>query len=142
MASTSTAAKKSKWIDRNFEVIIALLLGITSIITAWASYQSSLFDGEMSAANTKAGVLAAEAESMYLEGNQQLTSDAQLFDRLTELGLQATSSDTAAASVASQSIEVLTFQSMTDDFAAAMEWADAENAADPDTFTHPQGNDE
>lgn len=134
--------ERKRWIESNFELIIALLLGIASIITAWASYQASLFDGEMAAANTRAGVLAAEAESQYLEGNQQYVSDAQLFDRLTELGVQASSADPTAAVVASETIDLLTFQSMTETFAAAMDWAAEENEADPTVFTHPQVSEE
>lgn len=128
--------------DRNFELVIAVLLGIASIVTAWASYQASLYDGEMASANTRAAVLAAEAESLYLEGNQQFVSDGQLFQRLTELEIQAGGSDAAAAAVAQETVEVLTFQSMTEEFAAAMGWAASENSADPDVFTHPQASEE
>lgn len=133
---------KENWVERNFELVIALLLGIASIITAWASYQASLYDGEMSAANTQAGVLAAEAESLYLEGNQQYVSDGQLYDRLTELSVQERSADPAAAAVATETIDVLTFQAMTEEFAAALIWADEQNQADPDTFTHPLDNED
>lgn len=134
--------RRARWFEHNFELVIALLLGIASIITAWASYQASLYDGEMAAANTRAGVLAAEAESQYLEGNQQYVSDAQLFDRLSELNVQANSADPNAADIATQTVDLLKFQSMTDAFSAAIDWADAENEADPETFTHPQASEE
>lgn len=140
--SVAITAPPESWVSRHFEVLIALLLGLASIVTAWASFQASLYDGEMAAANTKAGVLAAEAESLYLEGNQQYLSDSQLFDRLTELQIQSGSADAAAAAVAVETIDVLTFQSMSEEFAAAVAWADAENEADPAMFTHPQGNEE
>lgn len=140
--STSSSTSRGSWIEGRFELVLAILLGLASIATAWASFQASLYDGEMSAANTRAGVLAAEAESLYLEANQQYGTDSALFDRLTELEVQSRSADPAAAAVASETIELLSFQSMTDDFAAAMEWADAENEADPTTFTHPQLNEE
>ena len=142
VVNTTTKKPRTVWIEHNFELVIALLLGIASIITAWSSYQASLYDGEMAAANTRAGVLAAEAESLYLEGNQQYLSDGQLFDRLTELGVQEGSADPAAAAVATETIEILSFQSMTEDFGAAMEWANAENEADPEFFTHPQASEE
>lgn len=148
MSTTNTehpsreAVQTEGWLGRNFELFVAVLLGIASIITAWASFQASLYDGEMAAANTKAGVLAAEAESLYLEGNQQFVSDGQLFDRITELEIQTTSADPAAAAVAAETIDVLSFQSMTEEFAAAMEWAAAENEADAAFFTHPQASEE
>lgn len=138
--STEAAGDRPSWMNRNFELMIAMLLGLASIVTAWASFQASLYDGEMAAANTRAGVLSAEAESLYLEGNQQYLSDSQLFDRLTELQIQSGSADAAAAAVALETIDVLTFQSMSEDFAAAVDWANAENEADPEMFTHPQGD--
>lgn len=141
-APTHAGPARESWFSRQFELFIAVLLGVASVITAWASFQASLYDGEMSAANTKASVLAAEAESLYLEGNQQYVSDGQLFDRLTELEIQSTSADAAAAAVALETVEVLSFQSMTEDFSAAMDWAAAENEADPEYFTHPQASEE
>ena len=141
-ASTHAEPARESWFSRQFELVIAVLLGVASVITAWASFQASLYDGEMSAANTKASVLAAEAESLYLEGNQQYVGDGQLFDRLTELGIQSTSADAAAAAFALETVEVLSFQSMTEDFAAAIDWAAAENEADPEYFTHPQASED
>lgn len=131
---------REPWLNRQFELVIAILLGVASVITAWASFQASLYDGEMAKANTEASVLAAEAESLYLEGNQQYMRDGQLFDRFTELNIQAGSSDAETAALADQTIEVLSFQSLTEDFAAALEWSVAENDADPETFTHPQSS--
>ena len=138
----SRATDRGGWIRTQFELVIAVLLGVASVITAWASFQASLYDGEMSKANTRASVLAAEAESLYLEGNQQFVSDTQLFDRLTELDIQSRSADPAAAAVATETIAILEFQSMTEEFGAAIEWANAENEADPSVFTHPQASDE
>jgi hypothetical protein len=126
------------WFHRHTELVIAILLGIASIVTAYASFQSSLFDGEVNRLNTKAGVLAAEAESFYLEGNQQYVSDAQLFDRVTELSIIADGPDPAAAAIAQETIDVLLFRSATEAFSAAMDWAVVENEADPTMFTHPQ----
>lgn len=137
-SAPTRTARAGRWNERRFELVLALLLGAASIITAWASFQASLYDGRMAAANTQAGVLAAEAESLYLENNQQYASDAELFGRLTELEVQSRSADPAAAAVAVETLELLKFQSLTDTFAAAIDWAAAENDADPSTFTHPQ----
>lgn len=126
------------WFFQHTELSIAILLGLASIVTAYASFQSSLYDGEVARLNTEASVLAGEAESLYLEANQQYVQDAQIFDRLTELQIEAASDDPTIAAIAAEKIDVLTFQSVSDDFAAAIAWADAENAADPSTFTHPQ----
>ena len=84
---SDTALPRLSWFHPNTELVIALLLGLASIVTAYASFQSSLFDGEVNRLNTAASVLSGEAESLYLEANQQYVSDAQLFDRLTELAI-------------------------------------------------------
>lgn len=136
--AAGTAPERLGWFHRNTELVIAILLGLASIVTAYTSFQSSLFDGEVNRLNTEASVLAAEAESFYLEGNQRYVSDGQLFDRLTELSIVAAGPDAAGAAIAQETIDVLSFQSMSDEFAAAVAWAEAENAADPDLFTHPQ----
>lgn len=142
MGAAGAPRERLSWFHRNTELVIAILLGLASIVTAYASFQSSLFDGEVNRLNTEASVLSGEAESLYLEANQQYVSDGQLYDRLTELAIIADGPDAADAAIAIETIEVLTFQSVTEDFAAAMAWADAENDADPEFFTHPQASED
>ena len=52
-----------------------------SVTTAYASFQASLYDGETAKQFTAGQNSQTEAESLYLEANQQYIRDVQLFPR-------------------------------------------------------------
>ena len=124
------------------EVWIVVLLGIVSIATAYATFQAALYDGNQASAYTDGQNLQTEAESLYLEANQQFVQDTQTLARLTELAIAAESSDPAAAAVAAESLETLTFMNVSDEFGAAIDRANALNEADPDFYTSPLDDEE
>ena len=133
---------KQGFLRSNIEVFLAVLLGLVSIATAYASFQSSLYDGNQAQAYTNGSNLSTEAESLYLEGNQQYVQDAQLFDRLTDLRLDIESSDPAVSAAAQGKFDVIYFQSVSDDFDNAIQWADAQNEADPELYYSPLDNED
>ena len=136
--SSRPPKKKRSRFEKNFTVLLTVLLGLASIVTAWASFQASLYDGEMAEANTRAGVLAAEAESLYLEANAQLITDASLLNRIAELSVQMDYGDYDTSVIASATLDLLMYQSATEALAAAIIWSDEQNSASPGTYTHPQ----
>jgi hypothetical protein len=140
--SVSSDAPAQSFFRRNVELIVAILLGLVSIVTAYASFQSALYDGTMTQSYTVGSNLATEAESLYLEGNQQYVQDAQLYDRLTDLQLDTASDDPALAARAQEKYDVIYFQSVSDEFGAAITWADEQNAADPDLYYSPLDNED
>jgi hypothetical protein len=140
--SSEQSEAESTFLHRHIELIIAVLLGLVSIVTAYASFQGALYDGQMTQKYTVGSNLATEAESLYLEGNQEYFQDAQLYDRLTDLLLDAQSPDPVVAAAASQKYDVLYFQSVSDEFAAAIEWADQQNADDPEVYYSPLDNED
>ncbi|MDJ0336455.1 hypothetical protein QMG83_14605 [Salinibacterium sp. G-O1] len=125
------------FLRKHVEVIIAVLLGLISIATAYASFQSSLYDGNMTQAYTTGSNLSTEAESLYLEGNQQYVQDAQLLDRLTDLQLDMANPDPAIADAAQIKYDLIYFQSVSEDFDRAITAADALNESDPDLYYSP-----
>jgi len=133
---------KQRFLRSNIEVFLAILLGLVSIATAYASFQSSLYDGNQAQAYTNGSNLSTEAESLYLEGNQQYVQDAQLFDRLTDLRLDIESPDPAVSLAAQDKYDVIYFQSVSDDFDQAIQWADAQNDADPELYYSPLDNED
>lgn len=126
----------------NLAVLVAIILGLVSTATAWVSFQASLYDSSMAGAYQKASDLSTEAESLYLEGNQQFILDTQVWNRLSELAVVAASEDPDAAADAQATYDTLMFQSVSEGLAAAIEWAEAENQADPTTWTSPLDNEE
>jgi len=139
---TPETPAKQGFLRSNIEVFLAVLLGLVSIATAYASFQSSLYDGNQAQAYTNGSNLSTEAESLYLEGNQQYVQDAQLFDRLTDLRLDIESPDPAVAAAAQGKYDVIYFQSVSDDFDNAIQWADAQNEADPELYYSPLDNED
>ena len=124
----------------NVELVIVVLLGIVSVVTAYASFQAALYGSMMDSYYAQSTRLTAEAESAYLEGNQQYVQDSATIARLLELEIESTSTDPAVAQVAMEQREALTFVAVSDDLTAAIDWSDAENAADPNFYTPPQNN--
>ena len=125
------------FLRRHIEIVIAVLLGLVSIATAYASFQSSLYDGNMTQSYTNGSNLSTEAESLYLEGNQQYVQDAQLFDRLTDLQLDIANPDPAISAAAQIKYDTIYFQSVSEEFGAAIERAAALTESDPDFYYSP-----
>jgi hypothetical protein len=119
------------------ELIIAILLGIVAIGVAYASFQAALYDSKMAAAYQRGTALSTEAESLYLEGNQQYVQDAELWNQLLQLSIEAESGDPTIAANAQATSDVLAFQAVSEDLAAAIAWSDEQNAADPETYYSP-----
>ena len=141
MSTDAPAAGRTTFVHKHIELFVAILLGLVAIVTAYASFQSSLYDGKMTQAYTVGSNLATEAESMYLEGNQQYVQDSQLWQTLTELRLDIANPDPAISEAAQIKYDTIYFQSVSEDFDGAIQRADAENEANPDFYVDPS-NDE
>jgi hypothetical protein len=145
--STETApraAKKNAFggLSSNLELIIAILLGIVSIATAYVSFQAALYGGAGATAYAVGGNLSTEAESLYLEGNQQYQQDNALWNDLTLLRIDIDGSDPAAAAVAQEKYDTLVFQSVSEDFQGAIDRATAQNEADAELYYSPLDDEE
>ena len=125
----------------NVELVIVIMLGIVSVVTAYASFQAALYGSKMDSFYAQSTRLTAEAESAYLEGNQQFVQDSATLARLLELEVEMSATDPVIAQLATEKHELLSFVSVSDELAAAIAWADAENEADPDFYTPPQNDD-
>jgi len=136
------AQRDSKRSGLGLELLIVILLGLVSVATAYASFQSSLYDSQMAAAYAKGNDARTEAESIYLEANQQYMADAETWRQLVLLEVEAMSGDTATAELARAKADELTFIAVDEVLQAAIEWSAAENAADPSFYHDPQASDE
>ncbi len=119
------------------ELWIVILLGVVSVATAYASFQSALYDGMQAASYSEGQNAQTEAESLYLEANQQYIQDAQTLSRLMELGIAAESSDPATAATAQETYDAIYFMNVSEDLDAAIQRAEEANAADPGNYTSP-----
>ena len=122
----------------NLELVIAILLGLVSIATAYASFQAALYGGQSDDANNLAIAQSTEAESLYLEGNQQFMQDTQIFNDLSVLQVAINQGD----ALAQEQYDQLYFQGVSEDFGGAIERAAAQTEADPDFFYSPLDDEE
>lgn len=126
----------------DLQLLIVIMLGVVSVATAYVSFQAALYGGQQAAAYSRGGATQTEAESVYLEANQQFVQDAETLTRLTEYQIEMESSDAALAEAASVKFDQLYFTSVSEDLDAAIQWAAAENEADPNFYTDPQASED
>ena len=126
------------WFSKYAEVVVVVLLGIVSVSTAYTSFQSSLYDSQMAGAYALGGTYKTEAESLYLEANQQYVQDAQTLTALDELAVEMEQGSPEVAALAQAKYDAVYYGSVSDVFAAAIDRADQTNAADPQNYVSPQ----
>ncbi len=136
--TTNTEPRGLRGFFGNAELLIVILLGIVSVTTAWVSFQAALYDGQTAKSLSLSQSATAEAESLYLEGNQEFVQDAQTLARLTELQAQIDAGDPIAADV----YDALYFVAVSEHFGAAIERANAINAVDTEFYTSPLDDEE
>jgi hypothetical protein len=136
-SAATTEPTKESFLRKHVELITAVLLGLVAIVTAYASFQSSLYDGLMTQKYTVGSNEATLAESIYLEQNQQWVQDVQTYSRLQELQFDTASTVAGVAESAQAKYDWLYFTSVSDGFHEAIVATDAQNAADPDVYYDP-----
>ena len=126
------------WFSKFAEVIIVTLLGIVSVSTAYVSFQASLYDSKMFQEYAIGQSLKTEAESMYLEANQQYTQDAQTLVALDQLSVEMKSSNAEVSQLASEKYDAVYYGGVSDVFNGAIERTTALNEQSPDEYISPQ----
>lgn len=142
-AAEATAPRtKLSTLFGNAELVVVTLLGVVSVFTAYVSFESSLYDGQTAKALAQAQTATAEAESLYLEGNQQYVQDGATLARLTEIDVERNSDDETIASLAAEKYEALYFVAVSETLSGAIERADALNESDPEFYYSPLDDEE
>jgi hypothetical protein len=141
-STTSTPKGISGSFSNNLELVIAILLGVVSIFVAYASFQAALYGGAGATAYAIGGTKSTEAESLYLEGNQQYQQDNALWNDLTLLSIDINGSDDAAAAIAQEKYDTLVFQGVSEDFQGAIDRATEQNEADAEFYYSPLDDEE
>jgi hypothetical protein len=140
---SATSAQKSSgsltsWLAKHMEILVVVCLGLVSVATAYTSFQAALYDSQMAGAYAVGQTYKTEAESMYLEANQQYVQDAQTLLRLDELNVEVQSGDAATSALAQAKVNSIFTSSVSPTFADAIAAADEANAANPDAYTSAQ----
>lgn len=75
--------KRSK--DQIIEIIVAVLLGVTALATAWASWIGSLHGGNQATNYTTSNNLSAEGNSEWNEASQMLMQDMMTWNTISDI---------------------------------------------------------
>jgi hypothetical protein len=126
------------WFNKFSEIIIVTLLGIVSVSTAYVSFQASLYDSKMFQEYAIGQSLKTEAESMYLEANQQYTQDAQTLVALDQLSVEMKTSNAEIAQLAGEKYDAVYYGGVSEVLNGAIERASALNEENPSEYISPQ----
>ena len=127
--------EKSAKFNKVFELVVAILLGITAVITAWAAWQGSLYDSTQAKYYTLGNATLADGNARWNEASQTLAQDMNTWNQISALQVDLDYAnfrgDTDTAEAAQYKLDMLMY-GVSDDLTAAIEWANAqENYATP-----------
>jgi len=121
---------ESEKFPQRIELYIAIVMGITAVLTAFASWQSSLYGGSQSEKYTNGSAIITEANSMYNEASQLIAQDMNIWNRLTDLQIDMAmadeNGDTAEVAKAEFKISKLMTDNVSDQLQEGIDWADAQ----------------
>ncbi len=86
--AAEAAVKPAKDWDKITEIIVVVMLGITALLTAWASWIGSLHGGNQATNYTKSNNLAAEGNSEYNAAVQSMNQDMTLWIEISKMQLE------------------------------------------------------
>ena len=89
VAVSEAAPQKSGISEQKLEVVIAILLGVTAILMAWAGWISSLHGGNQATNYTQSNNLSAMGNSMYNEAAQYYMQDMLLWNTIYDYAFDA-----------------------------------------------------
>lgn len=80
--------KKVFWTSKKTETFVAILLGITTLLSAWASWIGSLHSGIQSINFTKSNNASSEGSAEYNSGLQLYIADSVVWNALSDYYLE------------------------------------------------------
>lgn len=123
-SSNSALSDKHEYL---LEIVAAILLGLATVFGAFSAYQSALYGGQCLTKYNQGVALINEANTEYLQANQEIMMDMIVWMEWTKNALMADQDrnpeDSPYGLVAAVIDETLIYGGL----AEAMEWADAEN---------------
>jgi hypothetical protein len=132
-------AKPKRSLDQILEIVVVVMLGVTALLTAWASWISALHGGNQATNYATSNNLAAEGNSEYNAAAQYLMQDMLLYNEMNDLQIDLIFAEEQGnvdeVDRISWKLDELMAANMTDEFADAYDWALDEAAATGETVT-------
>lgn len=122
----SEPSKKRGLSESTIELITAILLGVTAILTAWAAWIGSLHGGNQATNYAQSNNVAADGNSRYNEAAQHVMQDMLLWNEISDLQLEIMYAedigDEDTANVAKYKLFYKCDDNLTEDMAAMLGW--------------------
>ena len=90
-----TEGKKSVLSENALEIITVILLGITALLTAWASYVGSIHGGNQATNYATSNNLASDGNSLYNAAVQTLSQDMSIWNTIASYEVEILYADSA-----------------------------------------------
>jgi hypothetical protein len=120
----------SEKFSKSFELFIAIVLGLTAVLTAYASWQGSLYDGNQAQTYTEGNAALTDGNERWNEASQLITQDMQTWNEISSLRVDqafaADAGDTDEVERIQYKLDYLMYNSVSPELEAAIEWADAQ----------------
>ena len=120
---------------KRLETLVAVLLGVATLLSAWAAWISSLHGGVQSINFTKSNNMASEGTAEYNLGLQIYLSDYMTWNVVREYYYDLESAkaegDREKADLISEKIETFKEQSVSEMLAEGMKWMEENNEDNP-----------
>lgn len=127
MKGDSALDIKSEKFTNLLELILVIFLGVASVLSAVAAYQSSLNSSAMSKYYNEGIATITDANQLYVEAGQVMSNDMALYQNLMDLSLEIDyTTDPAEQEVLNEKFASYTSKFLGDDLLAAIEWAEAQ----------------
>ena len=135
---SETSESTGPWWQRHAELIVVILLGVVATATAYTSFQSGIYGGQSDDKISQSEAAGTEAESLYLEGNQQYVQDSQTIQQLSAYSIAADAGDATATA----QYEDLYFIGVSEELDAAIQNAAALDESEPEFWHDPQADED
>ena len=120
--------KRSK--DEILEIVVVVLLGLTALLTAWATWIGSLHGGNQATNYAKSSNLSADGNSMWNQAAQELTADIQLWNTISELRIEYSfakeKGDAAEMERIDWKLEQIYADNVSEELQTVIDWADGQ----------------
>ena len=122
------APKKKPFIsEAKLEMLIAIFLGITAVLTAWATWIGSLHGGNQATNYTKSSNTASDANSLYNQAFQSVVQDMMTWNAITEykfdMALAELRGNQQEVEMINMKVQQIIDDNCTQEFQEAIMWA-------------------
>lgn len=116
------------WLNENrLEMFVAIFLGITALLTAWATWIGSLHGGNQATNYTKSNNMSADGNSMWNEGSQMYMQDMLTWNSIqdvrTEIDIAELEGKDKEVKLLEEKLNSLIYDTGSEEFVEAVEWA-------------------